>query len=169
MPTNVNRTATIISPDGSKFQVPAGAKAEQRTEVSLVCDSGKCATRRGVAEPTQVSWVEEEVKANADLVPAELFNFIKLVINMEGGQMRDLSFCCPSCLRDYMQYEYIPISKPKMQLVQKPDTTGALPNSCGTTATHVLPGEPTQEDLDQSVTEAHPLVPMSQPDGLVEA
>lgn len=182
MPVTINRSIEIVEANGNKISVSQNDKINIETWVTLACDSSRCASRRGVAEPTSVNWIEEAVKADATLVPAELFNFIKIVINAEGGQMRDLSFCCPSCLRDYMQYQYTPVSKPKPQLVQKPDTLASIKGDLDKLKTDLTEGiaaiernkenqagEPTSDDLDVSSTDAHPIVPMSQPDGFVEA
>lgn len=146
MSVTINRTVVITEANGNTIRVSGNDKITQETDVVLVCDSSRCAARQGLDRPTTVKWNEEQAKADPMKIPAELFGFIKAIVNVENGQIREVSFCCPSCMKDFLTYEYVPVGRPK--LPEPPPLTAEQ-----------LTGTPTPADLDASVTGEHPLVP----------
>ena len=85
------------------------------TIVTVVCDGPHCASHNNGA-PVTLTWKDEEVAENHEALPDAAARLIRVQFGMFAKQLHE--FCGPRCLRDYLDYSYVPPLSPREQAVQ---------------------------------------------------
>jgi hypothetical protein len=84
-------------------------------EVTIECNSGRCASRRGQDKPAEVVVVDEALPEAGD-------QWLSLILPERSPLFAPMpkNFCSPQCVRDFLIYDYI-APGPRTVSVQKPD------------------------------------------------
>lgn len=88
----------------------------QKTVV-IECCSQRCASRHGQELPQEVSLIDGRP------MPAEGRQWLSLILPETSPQYTPMppNFCSPSCVRDFLSYQYIAPSSAGVEEVQKTD------------------------------------------------
>jgi hypothetical protein len=92
-----NGKTLIINPDTDDIK--------QETVCEVQCDSRRCESRHG--KKTSITWIEEKVSNNIEVLPDAFFNFIKVCPD-PMNQNEQIVVCSAQCLKDWATYDYIP-------------------------------------------------------------
>ena len=71
-------------------------------EVTIECNSGRCASRHGQDKPTEVVIVDEKLPEAGE-------QWLSLILPEGSPQFEAMpkNFCGPQCVRDFLVYDYI--------------------------------------------------------------
>jgi hypothetical protein len=130
MGINGSRTITITGVDGRVIVSTPTDKVGTETTFNVACDSPRCESRHG--KKFELCWIEEEAAKNPDAVPDSFFHLLK--IGVDPVSPKEFVFCSPRCVKDWLDYAYVPPQSPRERSAQYP-TPRPKP-------------EPTAEDLD---------------------
>lgn len=113
MGIEIKREVTVKTKDGQTIVLASDEAASAQTFLTVTCDGPRCEARNG--KRTVVSWQEEEVQKNPEIMPEALVRFIKMVVQGTPDPLQ-LSFCGPQCGKDWLVYSYVPPKTLKEQL-----------------------------------------------------
>lgn len=159
------REFTITTSGGQVIILTKNDKLEQATTMTVVCDSPKCAGRHNTPEPVTITWVEEKVQTDANALPEEFDQLVKMTI--DPREPKELSFCGRQCAIDFLVYAYQP-PKSRRQIKQEQTEKLAELNphlkapADGATCTEN--GLPSADDLD-AVAREQEIAAVPQADG----
>lgn len=115
MPVTVDRKF-LLEANGQTLVLSGEEMQAAKTEtvITITCAGPKCQARNQRPEPFSVTWTEEEVAKDPLKLPDAFFGMIKLGVDPTKPQ--ELVFCGPQCVRDYLQYSYMPPQPPRIAL-----------------------------------------------------
>jgi hypothetical protein len=115
----------VKTKDGQSILLTEGDRIEKT--VIIECNSQRCASRHGQEKPQEVSLVDGQP------MPEAARQWLSLILPETSPQYTPMppNFCSPSCVRDFLVYDYIAPSSagvaPKSEAVQKMDSLGPEP------------------------------------------
>jgi hypothetical protein len=108
------RIITVKTKEGKVIELTEQDQVSENVDVTVACDNAKCESRNG--KKTTVAWSADEVKANPDGLPDAFYRLLTLIVDSKTN--RQLVFCSPGCVKDYLTYEYVVPLSPREQAVQ---------------------------------------------------
>lgn len=102
LPVKIERTYKLSTNGGQTLYLSeseAQTLAVKETRMTLTCDSSKCAGRHNADAPQTIAWSEEEALKDVEKVPPTINEYVSF------GQGKVA--CCPQCVRDYFQYDFV--------------------------------------------------------------
>jgi hypothetical protein len=110
----VPRVEVVIkTKDGQSILLTEGDLIQKT--VVIECCSQRCASRHGQELPQEVSLIDGQP------MPAEGRQWLSLILPETSPQYTPMppNFCSPSCVRDFLTYQYIAPSSAGVEAVQK--------------------------------------------------
>ena len=106
----------VKTKDGQNILLTEGDLIQKT--VVIECCSQRCASRHGQKLPQEVSLIDGQP------LPAEGRQWLSLILPETSPQYTLLppNFCSPSCIRDFLSYQYIAPSSAGVEEVQKTDS-----------------------------------------------
>jgi hypothetical protein len=109
-------TISVQTAGGQNIILTEGDKIVK--EVTIECNSKRCASRHGLGQASEVSLIDGQP------MPESGRQWLSLILPETSPQYTPMppNFCSPTCVRDFLSYQYIAPSSAGVEIVQKTDS-----------------------------------------------
>jgi len=114
MPVTIEKSVYIRDKEGHVTILTENDQIAENTDITMKCDSPKCAVRHN-GKHVEISWNVEAVKADANALSDGFYRILSLVLDAGNQKPTQKTFCSPGCVRDFLQYEYVVPLSPREQ------------------------------------------------------
>jgi hypothetical protein len=114
MPVKIEKSVYIKDKEGHVTILTESDTVAENTDVTMTCDSARCASRHD-GKHVEISWNLEAIQKDANALSDDFYRLISLLLDSGNQKPTQKTFCSPQCVRDFLQYEYVSPLSPREQ------------------------------------------------------